>query len=304
MKRFKEFLKNQAEQTNSTRGTLVALIGGYVAYLGVQMLKDAKSGVSTMDIRQSVILMCIMILAGALVFSFGAYLFWSCWKREKEGIPAYNNKEKETMKVYSVYDKEFASYGKVLDGYDTSELINAMNNIELPAEGVSYEPGIASLEACAIFDEFSNRAYGGMPIQLGMCWGRNTKLNCLEWHKDSEINIGANDFILLLAKEEDIVDDKLDTATVKAFRAPAGVAVEVYATALHYAPCHVDAAAGFRTAVVLPKGTNTEMPVIKAGNFEDKCLWARNKWLLAHPESNEAKQGAYIGLTGINIDIA
>lgn len=208
------------------------------------------------------------------------------------------------MKVYSVFDKEFAPYGKVLAGYDTAELIEAMNKIALPAEGVNYEPGIASLEACAIFGELSDRAYGGMPVQLGMCWGHNTKLNCLEYHKDSEINIGANDFILLLAKEDDIIDGMLDTSVVKAFLAPAGAAVEVYATALHYAPCHVDAAAGFRTAVVLPKGTNTEMPCIKAGNFEDKCLWARNKWLLAHPESNEAKSGAYIGLSGENIDIA
>ena len=208
------------------------------------------------------------------------------------------------MKVYSVYDKEFSSYGKVLDGYDTAELVEAMNRIPLPAEGVCYEPGIESLEACAILGELSDRAYGGMPIQLGMCWGRNTKLNCLEWHKDSEINIGTDDYILLMAKEEEIIDGKLDTAAVKAFLAPAGVAVEVYATALHYAPCHADAEKGFRTAVVLPKGTNTAMPEIKAGNFEDKCLWARNKWLLAHPDTSEAKSGAYIGLTGINIDIA
>lgn len=208
------------------------------------------------------------------------------------------------MKVYSVYDKEFAPYGKVLEGYDTAELIGAMNAIALPVTGTSYEPGIASLEACAIFKEFGDKAYGGMPVQLGMCWGHNTKLNCLEYHKDSELNIGAEDFILLLAKEDEIIDGKLDTSAVKAFRAPAGVVIEVYATALHYAPCHIDASKGFRTAVVLPKGTNTDMPDIVKNNREDLCLWARNKWLLAHPESDEAKAGAYIGLTGINIDIA
>ena len=37
---------------------------------------------------------------------------------------------------------------------------------------------------------------------------------------------------------------------------------------------------------------------------EDKLLWARNKWLLAHPEADEAAQGAYVGLKGENIDIA
>ena len=32
-------------------------------------------------------------------------------------------------------------------------------------------------------------------------------------------------------------------------------------------------------------------------------MTARNKWLLAHPESKEAKNGAHAGLCGVNIDI-
>lgn len=208
------------------------------------------------------------------------------------------------MNIYSVTDPAFAAYGKVLGGYDTAELLRAMRDIPLPESGTAYEPGIASLEACGIFAELRDRAYGGMPIQLGMCWGHNTKLNCLEYHRDSELNIGADDFILLLAKEDDIRDGMLDTADVKAFRAPAGAVVEVYATTLHYAPCHTDAASGFRTAVVLPLGTNTAKLEIAPGNDEDARLWARNKWLLAHPDSSEAAQGAYVGLRGTNIDIA
>ena len=207
------------------------------------------------------------------------------------------------MKIYSVSDPEFRPYGKVLTGYDTTELVAAMNAIPLPENGTAYEPAIASLEACRIFKCLGNRAYGGMPVQLGMCWGHNTKLNCLEYHRDSEINIGTGDFILLLAKMEDIVDGKLDTAKVKAFRAPAGAAVQVYETSLHYAPCQVSGD-GFRVAVVLPRGTNTDKPEIKPQNDEDKWLWARNKWLLAHADSGEAAQGAYVGLVGENIDIA
>ena len=207
------------------------------------------------------------------------------------------------MKFYSVFDPEFAPYGKVLAGYDTTELIEAMKKIPMPEEGVSYEPGIESLEACKIMNCFSNRAYGGMPIQLGLCWGHNTKLNCLEYHRDSELNIGVTDFVLLLAKAEDYVDGKLDTAKVKAFRAPAGAVVEVYETSFHYAPCQVEEG-GFRVAIVLPKGTNTEKPDINVLNDEDKILWARNKWLIAHAESAEAKDGAYVGLVGENIDIA
>ena len=208
------------------------------------------------------------------------------------------------MKTYSVSDPAFAPYGKVLEGFDIGELQKAMLAIALPESGVAYEPGIPSLEACAVFGELSDRAYGGMPVQLGMCWGHNTKLNCLEYHRDSEVNIGTHDFVLLLAKEEEIVDGVLDTAKVKAFRVPAGVPVEVYATTLHYAPCHTDAASGFRVAVVLPLGTNTEKPDFEPKCAEDTWMTARNKWLLAHPESDEAKQGAHIGLIGENIDIA
>ena len=55
--------------------------------------------------------------------------------------------------------------------------------------------------------------------------------------------------------------------------------------------------------VALPKGTNTEKPDITPLTAEDKMLWACNKWLLAHPDSNEAKAGAYVGLSGENIRI-
>ena len=100
-----------------------------------------------------------------------------------------------------------------------------------------------------------------------------------------------------------IENGKLNTAKVKAFRAPAGTLVEVYATTLHYAPCHVDADKGFRVLVALPKGTNTAKPDMQNNGGDDPLLWACNKWLLAHAESTEAKAGAYIGLTGENIHI-
>ena len=207
------------------------------------------------------------------------------------------------MHIYSVFDPEFKPYGKVLTGYDTAELRSAMAAIPLPEAGTAYEPGIPALEISDVFPALRDRAYGGMPIQLGMCWGHNRKLNCLEYHRDSEINIGETDFILLLARQEEIEDGCLDTGKVKAFRAPAGAVVEVYATTLHYAPCHTDAGKGFRVAVALPLGTNTEKPAIEAQDPEDRLLRARNKWLLAHADAPEASDGAWIGLTGENIDL-
>ena len=202
------------------------------------------------------------------------------------------------MKIYSVYDAEFARYGRVHSGMDGAALLREMERIPLPESGTAYEPSIAALEACEAFADYQASAFGGMPVQLGMCWGRNTKLNCLEYHRDSEFNLGLGDFILLLAKQDEIENGVLDTAKVKAFRVPAGVLVEVYATTLHYAPCHTDEAAGFRVLVALPRGTNTPL----TATSEDKKLVARNKWLICHKESKKhVESGKVIGIIGENI---
>lgn len=207
------------------------------------------------------------------------------------------------MKIDSIYDPAFAPYGKILEGYDTRELLDTLTAVTPLPEGVEYVPSQPELEALPIARLLASNAYGGMPIQLGWCNGHNTRLNCLEYHRDSELNCGTEDFILLVAREDDIIDGRLDTGTVKAFRAPAGVMVEVYATTLHYAPCHADPEKGFRVLIALPRGTNSPKPEVTAFNSEDKTLWACNKWLLAHPESNEAAQGAFVGLDGVDIDI-
>ena len=209
------------------------------------------------------------------------------------------------MKIYSVFDPEFKPYGQVVDGMEETvqEILDVLKDAPQGA-GVDYVPEYEPLQELPAMVEISEHCYGGMPVQLGWCNGHNTKLNCLEYHRDSEFNLGTENFILLLAKQDEIVDGVLDTAKVKAFKTPAGVLVEVYATTLHYAPCHCDPAKGFRVMVALPMGTNTDKPDITPKSPEDELLWARNKWLLAHPESGEAKQGAHIGLAGENIDIA
>ena len=209
------------------------------------------------------------------------------------------------MKIYSVFDPEFKPYGQVVTGMEdtVAEILSVLKDAPQGA-GVDYVPEYAPLQELPAMVEISEHCYGGMPVQLGWCNGFNTKLNCLEYHRDSEFNLGTENFILLLAKQDEIENGVLDTAKVKAFRAPAGVLVEVYATTLHYAPCHCDPAKGFRVMVALPMGTNTDKPDITPKSPEDELLWARNKWLLAHPESGEAKQGAHIGLAGENIDIA
>ena len=207
------------------------------------------------------------------------------------------------MEILSVFSPEFRAYGRVVEGYPVKGLLDALAQTPL-TDGVVYVPREPLLHAAPEAQAIGEALYGGMPFQLGWCNGHNTKLNCLEFHRDSEFNLGTEDFILLLGLQVDIADGRLDTATVKAFRCPAGVLIEVYATSLHYAPCHTDPAKGFRVMVALPENTNTDYRPEGGANVMDRMLWARNKWLLAHAESAEAAQGAVVALDGVNIDIA
>ena len=208
------------------------------------------------------------------------------------------------MEILSVFDPAFRPYGRVLTGYDTAALAQALEQDTPLPDGVGYVPADAALEKLDIFADFENSVYGGMPVQLGWCNGHNTKLNCLEYHRDSEVNFGSRDFILLLGLESQIEGGKFDTALTKAFLVPAGTLVEVFATTLHYAPCEAKLGQGFKVLVALPRGTNTDKPVFTPKTYEDTLLTARNKWLLAHAESDEAKGGAVVALTGENLDIA
>lgn len=208
------------------------------------------------------------------------------------------------MKINSIYDEKFKKYGNIVEGYDVKELLETMEKVTPLPEKVAYVPEQKELQELKIAKEMSDRLFGGMPIQLGWCNGHNTKLNCLEYHRDSEVNIGTEDFILILGSRSKIDKEWMfDTKDAEAFFVPKGVMVEVYATTLHYAPCSVKKECGFRVLVVLPKGTNLEKPEFTCTNIEDTLLTARNKWLLAHPESDEARGGAVVGLKGINIDL-
>ena len=163
------------------------------------------------------------------------------------------------MKIESVLDPAFAAYGQVVTGLEEAraEILAALAGTPQPAAGTAYCPEDPALQELPAAAEVSGHLFGGMPCQLGWCNGRNTKLNCLEYHRDSEYNLANEDFILLLARRDEIENGRLDTGKVRAFRVPAGTLVEVYATTLHYAPCHTDPDKGFRVLVALPAGTNT-----------------------------------------------
>lgn len=211
------------------------------------------------------------------------------------------------MEIKKVTDAAFKKYGRVISHVDMTELVAALKETPIPAD-VVYEPSVESLEKLPVKEELSRVIYGEMPIQIGYCNGHNKKLNALEYHRDSEINIAAEDAVLMLGSLQDVeADFTYDTSKVEAFLVPAGTAVEIYATTLHYAPCHVEDS-GFQVAVVLPKGTNYELKTAhakvengKAPN-EDALLAAVNKWLIGHAEGG-LPEGSFLGLKGENLSL-
>ncbi len=205
------------------------------------------------------------------------------------------------MEIRKVTDPAFRVYGRVLAGYDCSELLEVMKEQPCPMDDVVYVPSVEALEAVPAAEDLAKRAYGGLPIQVGYCNGNNKKLNAVEYHRSSEVDIAWNDLILLLGRQQDIEEDyTYDTAKIEAFLVPAGTAVELYATTLHYAPCSAGEE-GFRCVIVLPKDTNLKLDFEPQKDGEDKLITAKNKWLIAHEEAKI--DGAFCGLKGENITL-
>ncbi len=203
------------------------------------------------------------------------------------------------MQIKSITDPSFKKYGRILD----IKLPKTIDNLKKTddSDGVIYFASENILENTDEFTLLRDSVFGGMPIQIGYCNGVNNTLNALEYHRDSEINITGTEAIFMLGLQSDISDDfTYDTSNVEIFKAEPDMAIEFYATTLHYAPCSVDKKQ-FKVAVVLPKGTNTEKPNVMDNYTENKLMTNKNKWLIAHKDANI--NGAFVGLTGENIKI-
>ena len=212
-------------------------------------------------------------------------------------------KKNPSIKIHAVTDPCFAEYGKILKGFDFSGCTDIMSRRDIPSEGVCYIASDEEMMADPLSGTLSTRFYGGLPAQIGFCNGKNSKLNALEYHKGSEIDAAVTDLILLLDHIKNIHDNTISSSGVKAFFVPAGTAVELYGTTLHFAPC-MSSESGFKCIVALPEGTNSALDGLPEPLCEeDHLLFMRNKWLIAHKDSDTASEGAYVGITGPNIEI-
>lgn len=203
---------------------------------------------------------------------------------------------KENAKPIS--SKEFSKYGIVYDSVyaDIVEYMEEETNI--PEEGNIYIASDEKMESLPSYDKIMKQVYGGQDIQIGYCNGRNARLNALEYHKGSELNIAVTDFILLLGDVRDIKDEKYDIDNVEAFYIKKGDVFEVYSTTLHFSPCKVSDD-GFKCVVVLPKLTNTELTYEPEG-----LLFKNNKWILCHGEFERLVSAGVRGrLVGENLEV-
>jgi len=213
--------------------------------------------------------------------------------------------KKNHIKIFSVFDKEFNSYGRVLSSYDFEDLTDYLkNNTEIPEEGNLYVASVAEMESFPVVETIKTELYGDMPIQVGYCNGKNSTFNGFEYHKCSEVNIAATDFVLALGHSYQIKDNHYNNEDAKVFFVPNGTAVELFQTTLHLSPLKVTDE-GYKNVVILARGTNTpldEKPVEATG--EARLLLQRNKWVIAHPDRIQLTSlGAFPGIIGENKEI-
>lgn len=202
------------------------------------------------------------------------------------------------MKLYTVNDNEFSLYGKLLD-YNCDEIISVAEKTQKPETGAVYFPSVNEFEELQIKDFLQKEIFGEMKIQVGLCHGHNTKLNALEWHKSSEINIAVTDAVLFLGDIRDICENRYNSENIKAFLIKKGQAVEIYATTLHFTPCQTNDG-GFGMIVVLPEGTNTDLDF----ETDDRLLFRKNKWIIAHEDNSLLiEKGVKPGVFGKNYEV-
>lgn len=202
-----------------------------------------------------------------------------------------------------ISDDAFLSYGKVITGYDFDELITyAEVNTEIPEEGNCYVASDPELEKFSVKNALENMFYGEMPIQIGYCNGKNSTLNGLEYHKGSEVDVAITDMVLMLGQLQKVCNNKFNVKDIEVFFVPKGTAIQLYETTLHFSPCKT-VKSGFKSLIILPKGTNTALRS-EQSLPQDTLLFAKNKWLIAHPLKEPLIQkGAYPGIIGENIEI-
>jgi len=238
------------------------------------------------------------------------------------------------LAIRDLADPNFGRFGRVLseDFSGLAELADRITDIDPRAN--RYVASLADFEAPPYVERLG--VYFGLAeIQIGYCNGPNSRLNAVEWHKSAEIDIAVTDLVLLLGSRADIDEfGHIDSSLLECFFIPKGAAIELLPEVLHFSPCRAHPE-GFKSVIVLPRGTNDALPpefapkalpkalpkdplnatltaAVPQGGPplaervpESRFLFMKNKWLIAHPERLPlVERGAFPGILGENIEIS
>ncbi len=210
--------------------------------------------------------------------------------------------------IHPVTDRAFLPFGRILHEAKADQAVAAARKLWHPADGVGAAASVPEFEGDADLQAtIATRVFAEMPVEAGWVFGRNSKLNGVEYHQSSEVHIPLEDCVLLLADWREIEWEKrpsFDTKHIRAFYLPAGVIAELKAWALHYVPINVSTKAGFCNIFVLPRGTGEPLQHPKSATPDHHMMIARNQWLMVHPDASPLVAGGnYVGLVGKNIEI-
>ena len=230
-----------------------------------------------------------------------------------------------TLAIRDLADPRFGLFGRVLSE-DFSELAELADRItDIYPQANRYVASCADLEAPPYMERLG-MYFGLAKIQIGYCNGPNSRLNAVEWHKSTEIDIAVSDLALLLGSRADIDGSgHIDSSILACFFVPKGAAIELLPEVLHFSPCRAHPE-GFKSIIVLPRGTNDALPpefapkaplnapptaIVSRGAPpsaepvpESRFLFMKNKWLIAHPERKPlVEKGAFVGILGENIEV-
>lgn len=212
-----------------------------------------------------------------------------------------------TSMILSVQSSRFKQYGQILEGLDVQDLLDKAAAITpIPEEGTIYVPSLKDLEGFAVVEALAPY-YDNNPIQVGFCNGRNQSMNGLEYHKSPEVIMAVTDCVLFLCPFDHLQNfESVRSIDAELFYLPKGCVVLIKANVLHLAPCMVEQQ-GFQAIIILPKDTNEPLDKEeieirdKSQDKEDRLLFKKNKWMLAHPERIQlVSQNVHVGLIGEN----
>lgn len=209
-----------------------------------------------------------------------------------------------TTKILSLDNSRVECYGRLLKNIQVQALIELADKITtIDPAGNTYVPSMPEFENLPIYDEISP-LFGGMPIEIGYCNGPNQTMNGMEYHKSPELFIAVTDCVQFLCKPECLKDfSSCSSDDAEAIYFPKGTAFLLHPGVLHLSPCSVYET-GFKSIIILQKGTNLPLPDDYDRNSEDpetRILTKRNKWMIAHPQWRQLiDQGVHPGLSSTN----